>query len=93
MGSRDGEGPPQFSTDYGDRWAGAEIDRDLARRLHTERAAAWRETAEMMNQARQNGEVPYFIAEVRAHLMAQLAAVPEQSRQGLQSVGSLLGAA
>jgi hypothetical protein len=92
-GLRDGEGPHMLNSDYGDRWAGAEIDRDLARRLHSERAAAWRETADTMNLARQNGEVPWFIAETRAQLMAQLAAVPEQSRAGLQSIGSLLGAA
>lgn len=80
----------KVSTAYGLQAVGVSLSKEVTRELHTLRREQWIETEALMTEARQSGEAPWFIAESRV-LLEQLPKA-ERSGDGLQSLGSILGA-
>jgi hypothetical protein len=80
----------QVQTSSGTQAVGASLSKDVTRELHQQRRTRWTETEQLMSEARQAGESPWFIAEVKASLQ-KVAAGTQRGSGRLQSLGDILG--
>lgn len=99
-GCREGSGQIRsVQSDVGPRFVGADFPKEAAREIHRQRLESWKQTEAEMNRARMAGTtgdgdaIPWFVAEVREHLMrlAQASANSTRTDDRLASLGEIIG--
>jgi hypothetical protein len=101
-GCREGSGQIRsVQSDVGPRYVGADFPKEAGREIHRQRLESWKQTEAEMNRARMarstgDGDaMPWFVAEVRDHLMklAQASDSGARTDDRLASLGQVLGTA